>query len=187
MSLFNIRHVVGTKETYYTFQNILLTTTCRVFLIMDNFKKVFEIKPLRNRCANPKDIHVWDLVVVPVNVDAEILWERLLDKMRAHSLVKFASFCGLHIVISGCYTPVLLGVIDSFTDAHQATTYAFEFTFAEPLSLCFLIMEQCLAHFDDLRSINQMSEVILMQALYFHLLLPLFRATYRVEPVSLKS
>ena len=161
VSLFYIGHVVCTQEAYDALEDISRTSVTLFLLIANHLKQISKIKALRNGGANSQDIHIRNLVMIPINVDAEVFGEGLLDKVGAGCLVEFARLPMLCLILTS-NTLILRRILDSLAYPHQSSIDALKFTLAVPFALGFVIVEQRSGHVNDLGCINEMGEVILV-------------------------
>ena len=85
MLLFDVCHVVGAKEADHRFEHVAMILA---FVAgVTDFIEVVDVQSLWNGNTKLESIHIWHLVIVPVDVHAQYFWKRFLDKMNLLSLL----------------------------------------------------------------------------------------------------
>ena len=77
MLLLDVCHVVRAKEADDGFEDVARI----VALVFTEIVEIVHVETLWNGDAELESVHVWHLVVIPVDVDAENFGEWLLNKM----------------------------------------------------------------------------------------------------------
>jgi len=83
--LFDVCHVVGAQEADHRFEHVAMILA--LVTGVSDFIEVVDVESLWNGNTKLESIHIWHLVIVPVDVNAQHFWKRLLDEMNLLSLL----------------------------------------------------------------------------------------------------
>jgi hypothetical protein len=76
---FDVGHVMGSKEADDCLQDVLLVNL--VLSCVCYVKKLAHLKFLRDRSAKSEGIHVWHLIIVPINIQTHQMRKWCLNVM----------------------------------------------------------------------------------------------------------
>lgn len=83
---------MGSKEADHSLQDILFINLITLGLVSD-VKKITQLKFLRDRCAKTESIHVWYLIIEPINVQANHIWEGSSNEVCQLHIFVFTVLC----------------------------------------------------------------------------------------------
>jgi len=83
--LFDVCHVVRAKKADHRFEHVAMILA--LVTLVSDFIEIVDVESLWNRNTKLKSIHIWNLVIVPVNIKAQNVWKRFLDEMNLLSFL----------------------------------------------------------------------------------------------------